>query len=96
MAAALDEHGSQLRQVDGIGAVTAVRLIGRTGPVSRFATPHVFATYAGVAPIEVASGERTRHRPGATETRGSRPGLGVGAGDAEVARPQVSAVRRST
>lgn len=62
MAAALDDHGSQLREVDGIGAVTAVRLIGRTGPASRFATAHAFATYAGVAPIEVASGERTRHR----------------------------------
>ncbi|MCC5951539.1 MAG: IS110 family transposase [Acidimicrobiia bacterium] len=62
MAAALDNHGSQLREVDGVGAVTAVRLIGRTGPASRFATVHAFATYAGVAPIEVASGERTRHR----------------------------------
>lgn len=62
MAAALDDHGSQLREVDGVGAVTAVRLIGRTGPASRFATADAFATYAGVAPIEVASGERTRHR----------------------------------
>ena len=43
-------------------AITAVRLIGRTGPASRFPTADAFATYAGVAPIEVASGERTRHR----------------------------------
>ena len=35
MAVALDDHGSQLRRVDGVGAVTAVRLIGRTGPASR-------------------------------------------------------------
>jgi transposase len=62
MSAALDDHGSRLREVDGVGAVTAVRLIGRTGSVSRFSTPDAFATYAGVAPIEVASGERTRHR----------------------------------
>jgi len=62
MSAALDDHGSRLRDVDGVGSVTAVRLIGRTGPVSRFATADAFATYAGVAPIEVASGERTRHR----------------------------------
>lgn len=62
MSAALDEHGSRLREVDGVGAVTAVRLIGRTGSVTRFSTPDAFATYAGVAPIEVASGERTRHR----------------------------------
>lgn len=62
MSAALDDHGTRLRQVDGVGAVTAVRLIGRTGLASRFPTPDAFATYAGVAPIEVASGERTRHR----------------------------------
>ena len=30
MTVALDEHGTPLRQIDGIGAVTAVRLIGRT------------------------------------------------------------------
>jgi transposase len=62
MSDALDGHGSRLRQVDGVGSVTAVRLIGRTGPASRFPTADAFATYAGVAPIEVASGERTRHR----------------------------------
>ena len=62
MSDALDDHGTRLREVDGVGAVTAVRLIGRTGPASRFPTAHAFATYVGAAPIEVASGERTRHR----------------------------------
>lgn len=62
MSAALDDHGSRLRQVDGVGSVTAVRLIGRTGHASRFPTTDAFATYAGVAPIEVASGDHTRHR----------------------------------
>ena len=62
MSAALDDHGTRLRQVDGVGAVTAVRLIGRTGHASRFRTADAFATYAGVAPIEVASGDQTRHR----------------------------------
>ena len=62
MSAVLDEHGSRLRQVDGVGSVTAVRLIGRTGRASRFPTADAFATYAGVAPIEIASGDRTRHR----------------------------------
>jgi transposase len=60
MSAALDEHGTRLHQVDGVGAVTAVRLIGRTGHASRFATADAFATYAGVAPIEVASGDPHR------------------------------------
>ncbi len=62
MTVALDEHGTQLREIDGIGAVTAVRLIGRTGIASRFASEHTFATYAGAAPIEIASGEQSRHR----------------------------------
>ena len=62
MSDALDDHGTRLRQVDGVGSVTTVRLIGRTGPASRFPTADAFASYAGVAPIEVASGERTRRR----------------------------------
>lgn len=62
MTAALDDHGTRLREIDGIGAVTAVGLIGRTGIASRFSSPHAFAAYACVAPIEIASGDRTRHR----------------------------------
>lgn len=62
MTAVLDEHGTRLREIDGIGAITAVRLIGRTGRASRFPSPHAFATYAGTAPIEIASGEHSRHR----------------------------------
>ncbi len=62
MTVALDEHGTRLRSVDGVGPVTAVRLIGRTGPASRFRSADAFAVYAGVAPVEVASGDRTRHR----------------------------------
>jgi len=62
MNAALDDHGTRLREIDGVGAVTAVRLIGRSGHASRFRSEHAFATYAGVAPIEIASGEHSRHR----------------------------------
>ena len=62
MTETLDDHGTRLREIDGVGAVTAVRLIGRTGIASRFASEHAFATYAGVAPIEIASGEHGRHR----------------------------------
>lgn len=62
MTSALDDHGTRLREIDGVGAVTAVRLIGRTGRASRFKSEHAFATYSGVAPIEIASGEHSRHR----------------------------------
>ena len=49
----------RLRQVRE-SARSRGRLIGRSGPPSRFSTADVFATYAGVASIEVALGGRTR------------------------------------
>jgi predicted flap endonuclease-1-like 5' DNA nuclease len=36
-AALLDEHGTRLREIDGIGPVLAARLLGRTGIL--FTTP---------------------------------------------------------
>jgi len=62
MSTSLDDYGSRLRSVDGVGSITAVRLIGRTAAASRFRSADAFATFAGVAPINIASGERTRHR----------------------------------
>jgi hypothetical protein len=38
------------------------RLLGRTRSASRFATASAFASYAGVAPIEVVSADRSRAR----------------------------------
>ncbi|MGN2638373.1 IS110 family transposase [Nocardia takedensis] len=43
----LDEHGTRMRRIDGIGPVLAARLIGRTGPAPRFATTAEYATYNG-------------------------------------------------
>jgi transposase len=54
--------GSTLTGIVGIGAITAGRLIGRTGRAGRFPSPAAFANYAGAAPIEVASADKTRHR----------------------------------
>jgi transposase len=62
MAEALRTRSTRLLQVQGIGPVLAVRLIGRTGHASRFPSAAAFASYAGVAPIEVSSGDRVRHR----------------------------------
>jgi transposase len=56
------ETGSRLTDVDGVGPVIAARLLGRTRRASRFPTAAAFATYAGVAPVEVASADRSRHR----------------------------------
>jgi transposase len=62
MAEALRARGTRLLEVQGVGPVLAVRLLGRTGRPSRFPSAAAFASYAGVAPIEVSSGSRTRHR----------------------------------
>ena len=54
--------GSTLTGTVGIGAITAGRVIGRTGRAGRFPTSASFANYAGAAPIEVASADKARHR----------------------------------
>jgi transposase len=62
IAATVAASGSRLTEVNGIGPVVAGRLLGRTRRASRFPTPSAFASYAGVAPVEVASADRARHR----------------------------------
>jgi transposase len=62
IAETVTQHGTRLPQVDGIGPVIAGRLLGRTRRASRFPTTAAFANYAGVAPVEVASADRARHR----------------------------------
>jgi len=54
--------GSRLPETVGVGPIIAGRLLGRTGRASRFPTAAHFASYTGAAPVEVASGERARHR----------------------------------
>ena len=54
--------GSQLIKVDGVGPVVSGRLLARTRRMSRFPTAAAFASYAGVAPVEISSAERVRHR----------------------------------
>jgi transposase len=53
---------SHLIEVDGVGPVLAGRLLARTRRASRFPTAATFANHAGVAPVEVSSAERVRHR----------------------------------
>ncbi|WP_099042698.1 IS110 family transposase [Mycobacterium neglectum] len=58
----LDEHGTRLREIDGVGPVLAARLLGRTGPASRFASAAAYANYTGTAPVQIASADASRHR----------------------------------
>lgn len=62
IAETVAEHGTTLTTVAGIGPVIAARLVGRTRNPSRFPTASAFANYAGVAPVEVASADHSRHR----------------------------------
>lgn len=62
MVTLLDQHGTRLRRIDGVGPVLAARILGRTGRATRFATPAAYASYTGTAPIEIASADTSRHR----------------------------------
>lgn len=62
MAEVVSAVGSTLPAIDGVGPVTAARILGRTRRASRFASGSRYANYTGTAPIEVASAERARHR----------------------------------
>ena len=54
--------GTTLTALLGIGDVVAAKILARTGSITRFASPAAFASFCGVAPIEVSSGEVVRHR----------------------------------
>lgn len=58
----LDEHGTTLRRVDGVGPVVAARLLGRTGHPTRFTDAASYANYTGTAPVQIASADSSRHR----------------------------------
>src|SRR5205823_1185381 len=58
----LDEHGTRLREIAGVGPVLAARLLGRTGAASRFPSEAAYANYTGTAPVQIASADSNRHR----------------------------------
>ncbi|OYD61287.1 IS110 family transposase [Rhodococcus sp. OK302] len=62
LASLLDQLGTSLRDVPGVGTILAGRLIGRTGIAHRFPTTAAFATYNGTAPVQIASAQSNRHR----------------------------------
>jgi transposase len=58
----IEETGSTLRHLNGIGPSGAARLIGDVADIARFATPGHFASWNGTAPIDASSGDQNRHR----------------------------------
>jgi transposase len=62
LSAAVATSGTTLTDLHGIGDVTAAKILARSGTVTRFRSESAFASYCGVAPIEVSSGDVRRHR----------------------------------
>jgi len=61
-ASAVAASGTTLTAIFGISDVLAAKILGHVGDVDRFPSDDSFASYSGTAPIEVSSGEVTRHR----------------------------------
>ncbi|MEZ5157517.1 MAG: IS110 family transposase [Candidatus Nanopelagicales bacterium] len=58
----LDACGTTLPTIQGVGTVTACRILARTGNPMRFPNEAAYANYTGTAPVEVASADKQRHR----------------------------------
>jgi transposase len=58
----LDETGTGLLGLYGIGPSSAARILGDIGDISRFASRNHFASWNGTAPIDASSGDHRRHR----------------------------------
>lgn len=52
----------ELLEIVGCGPLTAAKLFGEAGGARRFRSEAAFAMHAGASPLEVASGDRQRHR----------------------------------
>ena len=60
--AAVDATGTTLREIDGVGHLTAADILIEVGDPARFRTKAAFAMANGTAPIEASSGRVRRHR----------------------------------
>ncbi len=62
IAQAVAASGTSLPQLAGIGALTAAKLLGEAGEVTRYRSSASFAAASGTAPLPASSGQRQRHR----------------------------------
>src|SRR5690606_35186253 len=56
-----------LLALQGLGALTAAKILGEVGDIRRFPSRSKFASYCGVAPVEASSGERVCSAPGSLD-----------------------------
>ena len=62
ITAAVAASNSTLTELCGIGDLTAGKILGPVGDITRFPSAAAFASYTGTAPIEVSSDDVVRHR----------------------------------
>jgi transposase len=62
LALALENAGSTLTEIHGLGPVLAAKIVAHSGDITRFPSRHHYASYCGTAPIEASSGDLRRHR----------------------------------
>jgi transposase len=63
------EIAPTLLTMDGVGALTAAKIVGETAGVDRFHSKDAFARHNGTAPLPVWSGNKHRHRLSRTGNR---------------------------
>ena len=62
LRAVVTSSGTTLTQIQGIGFLTAAKILALTGDIRRFPNQEHYASYAGTAPIDVSSGDQEIHR----------------------------------
>jgi transposase len=62
IAALVQQSGSTLTGIYGVGVFAATRILAEVVDVGRFRTRHAFAAANGSAPIPASSGRTARHR----------------------------------
>lgn len=62
LRSAVTASGTTLTEIQGIGFLTAAKILALTGDIRRFPNQEHYASYAGTAPIDVSSGEQETHR----------------------------------
>jgi transposase len=62
LRAAVAASGTTLTEIQGVGFLTAAKILALTGDIRRFPNQEHYASYAGTAPIDVSSGDQETHR----------------------------------
>jgi transposase len=62
LRAAVTASGTTLTEIQGVGFLTAAKILALTGDIRRFPNQEHYASYAGTAPIDVSSGDQETHR----------------------------------